>query len=79
LTAEEKAADRRRRNREASSRSYYNRKARIACLEMTLVAEKVRVVPLVARKQALLRESALLKQTVMQRLQNSHACDATWM
>jgi hypothetical protein len=71
--AQDKANDRRRRNREASSRSYYNRKARIARLEATLISEKLRFDALHAREQMLKDESAALKKTLLLRLRSARA------
>lgn len=61
LSQEEKIMERRRRNREASSRSYYNRKARVEKLETTLKDEKRRVTALFQKELQLRKENASLK------------------
>lgn len=61
LSEEERIAERRRKNRVASSRSYYNRKARVERLEMTLRNEKRKVTTLFKKELDLRKESAILK------------------
>jgi hypothetical protein len=61
----DKNADRRRRNREASSRAYYNRKKRVESLEEKLRAEKRKVTSLYTRQLQLRKEGALLKARVL--------------
>jgi hypothetical protein len=60
-----KDADRRRRNREASSRAYYNRKKRVELLEDKLRAEKRILTSLFARQLQLRKESAILKARLL--------------
>jgi hypothetical protein len=61
----DKNADRRRRNREASSRAYYNRKKRVESLEEKLRVEKRKVTSLYTRQLQLRKESAILKSRVL--------------
>jgi hypothetical protein len=61
----EKDEDRRRRNREASSRAYYNRKKRVESLEDRLRAEKRKLTSLFARQLQLRKESAILKARLL--------------
>jgi hypothetical protein len=77
-TAEEKVADRRRRNREASSRSYYNRKSRHRALEAEFRAEKTRLALLSTRERELREESVLLKKMLWYRRQKAQA-HSSWI
>jgi hypothetical protein len=65
----EKLADKRRRNRLASTRSYYNRKARVARLEEAFRAKRARVASLEAKQRTLDTEANMLKELVWRRLQ----------
>lgn len=65
LTPEEKAAERRRKNRESSARCYYNRKRQIEALERTLTSQKRRAVALYARELELRHENARLKRCIV--------------
>ncbi len=65
LDEEAKIEDRRRRNRIASSKAYYNRKARIEKMEATLEAEKERSARLHLREQELRREGELLRHLLL--------------
>lgn len=64
LSPEEKQELRRKRNREASSRSYYRKRQRMDGARETLEAEKARAAELQAREHELLRENTALRNEI---------------
>jgi hypothetical protein len=64
-TEAEKVADRRRRNRIASTRSYHNRKARQVFLEDTFKAKRARASALHVRHRELLEEYEELREAAL--------------
>lgn len=64
-SAIEKAAERRRRNRESSSRCYYNRKRIIDALDAQISSEKQRLTKLYDRALEMRHENARLKRNVV--------------
>ncbi|CAN8070777.1 unnamed protein product [Agarophyton chilense] len=64
-SAIDKAAERRRKNRESSSRCYYNRKRIIQNLETQLLAEKDKLTKLYDRALELRHDNARLKKEVV--------------
>ncbi|KAI0559945.1 hypothetical protein FGB62_130g153 [Gracilaria domingensis] len=65
LSPIEKAAERRRKNRESSSRCYYNRKRIIQSLEKQLLAEKQKLTSLYDKALQLRHDNARLKKDVV--------------
>lgn len=61
----DKLEERRRKNRESSSRCYYNRKKVIEGLERTLTEEKRKAIQLYARELELRHENARLKRDLV--------------
>lgn len=67
MSSIDKAAERRRKNRESSSRCYYNRKRIIESLDKQISAEKTRLTALYDRALELRHENARLKKDVVTR------------
>lgn len=65
LSSIDKAAERRRKNRESSSRCYYNRKRIIETLDKQISAEKTKLTNLYDRALELRHENARLKKDVV--------------
>lgn len=65
MSSIDKAAERRRKNRESSSRCYYNRKRIIGTLDRQISAEKTRLTALYDRALELRHENAKLKKDVV--------------